>query len=127
VIAVDTSVWVAAQRKPAGREAATLGALLEADDVLLPLPVRVELLSGIARKDRKAFTRALAALPVVIPTEETWRLVESWVVPAADAGHRFAVTDLVVGALATEAGALVWSLDGDFERMAQIGLIRLYG
>jgi len=127
VIVVDTSVWIAAQRKPAGREAATLFNLLDSDDVLLPLPVRVELLSGIARKDRKAFTRALSALPVVIPTEETWRLVESWVAPAADAGHRFAVTDLVIAALATEAGALVWSLDADFEHMGEIGLVRLYG
>jgi predicted nucleic acid-binding protein len=38
-----------------------------------------------------------------------------------------AVTDLVIGALATETRALVWSLDADFERMGQIGLVRLYG
>jgi predicted nucleic acid-binding protein len=127
VIVVDTSVWIAAQRKPAGRDAATLFSLLDSDDVLLPLPVRIELLSGVARKDRKAFTRALSALPVIVPTEETWRLAESWVAPAADAGHRFAVTDLVIGALATETRALVWSLDTDFERMGEIGLVRLYG
>jgi predicted nucleic acid-binding protein len=126
VIVVDAAVWIAAQRKPAGRDAATLFRLVDSDDVLLPLPVRIELLSGIGRKDRKAFTRALSALPVVIPTEETWRLAESWVAPAADAGHRFAPTDLVIGALATEGGAPVWSLDADFERMRQIVLVRLY-
>jgi predicted nucleic acid-binding protein len=64
---------------------------------------------------------------VSIPTEETWRLAASWVAPVADAGHRFAVTDLVIGALATETRALVWSLDTDFERMGEIGLVRLYG
>ena len=127
MIVVDTSVWIAARQKPAGRDAATLFRLLDSDNVLLPLPVRIELLSGVARKDRKAFTRALSALPVIIPTEETWRLAESWVAPAADAGHRFAVTDLLIGALATETRALVWSLDADFERMGQIGLVRLYG
>ena len=88
MIVVDTSVWVAAQRKPAGRDATSLGSLLDADEVLLPLPVRVELLSGIARKDRKAFTRALSALPILVPTEDTWRVVERWVAPASDGGHR---------------------------------------
>jgi hypothetical protein len=33
----------------------------------------------------------------------------------------------VIGALATETRALVWSLDADFERMRQIGLVRLTG
>ena len=127
MIVVDTSVWVAAQLKPAGRDATTLGSLLDADEVLLPLPVRVELLSGIARKDRKAFTRALSALPILVPTEDTWRVVERWVAPASDGGHRFAVTDLLIGALAAESDALIWSVDLDFDRMAQLGLVRLYG
>ena len=126
MILADTSVWVDVQRRPHGRTATTFQALVDSDDLLLALPVRLELLAGISRTHRKAFVRALTALPVVRPTDETWRLVESWIPPAADRGHRFALTDLVIAALAREVDALVWSLDGDFARLEELGFARLY-
>jgi predicted nucleic acid-binding protein len=61
-----------------------------------------------------------------VPTESTWELVESWLDPAARAGERFGVTDLLIGALAAERAAPLWSLDHDFERMARLDLIRLH-
>lgn len=124
---VDTSVWVAAVREPAAQVATTLRQLIDADEVSLTLPVRLELMAGVAKKDRVAFRRALSALAVVVPTEDTWRVVEGWIEPAADAGHRFAVTDLIIAGLAHDIGALVWSLDADFLRMESLGLVRLYG
>ncbi len=127
MIVVDTSVWVAAVRDPAAAEAVVLRKLIDADEVSLALPVRLELMAGVARKDRTAFRRALSALPVIVPSEDTWRTVESWIEPAADAGHRFAVTDLLIAGLADEIGGLVWSLDADFRRMEALGLVRLYG
>jgi predicted nucleic acid-binding protein len=126
VILIDTSVWVAATREPASGAAKTLGLLIDADEVLLALPVRLELLAGVARKDRTVFTRALSALPVVAPSRDTWQLIESWIEPAANRGHRFAVTDLLIAGLAHEVDALVWSLDADFERMESLKMVRLY-
>ena len=127
MIVVDTSVWIAATRKPAEGHATRLRSLIDLDEVSLALPVRVELTAGVARKDRQAFTRALTALPVIVPSEDTWRIVEGWVAPAADAGYRFGVTDLLIAALAHELGGLVWSLDQDFARMAQLGFVQVYG
>ena len=126
MIVVDTSVWVAAVREPGASLARTLRSLIDADEASLALPVRCELLAGVAKRDRKAFTRALSALPVIVPTEGTWDIVGSWIEPAADAGQRFAVTDLLIAALARELGGLVWSLDEDFERMASLDLVGLY-
>lgn len=126
MIVVDTSVWIDVIRRPESPRGAAFRTLLDADEIALPLPVRLELTSGIARKDRQAFKRGLSALPLLVPTEETWQLMESWIEPGADAGRRFAITDLLIAALANEIIGLVWSLDSDFEAMASLGFVRLY-
>jgi predicted nucleic acid-binding protein len=127
VIAVDTSVWVSALRRRAGDTTApVLSRLLDADDVVLPLPVRIELVAGVGRSARDELKRSLAALPVVVPTEQTWSLVQAWTESAANAGFRFGLTDLLIAALAEEVGALVWSLDADFQQLAALNFVRLY-
>ena len=126
MIVVDTSVWIAALRSARSPEAAALGALLDADEVALAAPVRVEILSGASRRDRVALRRALSALPVLYPTEGTWSLIDQWVDRAGDARQRFGFGDLLIGALARDAGALVWSLDADFDRLSRLGLVDLY-
>jgi predicted nucleic acid-binding protein len=104
----------------------TLQGLLDAGEVALALPVRLELWAGTAKADRRAFRRAFSALPLLVPTEETWKPLDEWIARAADAGERFAVTDLLIARLADEIGALLWSLDRDFERMAHLKLVHSY-
>jgi predicted nucleic acid-binding protein len=127
VVLVDTSVWIAVLRSASAPEAPFLAQLLDADAVILPLPIRLELLSGAALRDRAKLRSRLSALAVAYPTEETWALIERWVTDAADKGQRFGIGDLLIAALAAERNALVWSLDGDFERMARMKLVQLYG
>ena len=124
MIVVDTSVWIAAQRRP--HVDRTLQSLLDADEVSLALPVRLELWAGVAKQDRKAHRAAFGALPQLVPTQETWLPLTGWIATAADAGERFAVSDLLIAALTTEIGGLVWSLDKDFERMERLGFVQRY-
>jgi predicted nucleic acid-binding protein len=126
VVLVDTSVWVAVLRSASAPEAPLLTQLIDADAVVLPLPVRIELLSGVRASARATLRTRLSALAVAHPTEETWALVEQWVVAAADKGQRFGIGDLLIAALAAERQALVWSLDADFERLAKLRLVQLY-
>jgi predicted nucleic acid-binding protein len=126
VIAVDTSVWVAAFRSETSREARVLQQLLDADEVGLPMPVRLEILGGASATDRKRLRRALSALPVLYPTQETWRLLDRWVERAAASGQRFGFGDLLIAALAAETRSLVWSLDAAFDRMERLDLVRCY-
>lgn len=79
MIVVDTSVWVAALCAATSPEAEVLASLLDADEVALPVPVRIELLSGVARTERARLRRVLSALPVLYPTEESWSLMNTWI------------------------------------------------
>ena len=124
MIVVDTSVWVAARRNPAVARA--LDSLLDADEVALALPVRLELWAGTAKRDRAAFTSAFSALAQLVPTDDTWRRMTDAIARAADAGERFAFVDMLIGVLAEDTGAFVWSLDSDFERMERLGLVSRY-
>ena len=126
MIVVDTSVWIDAHRRPSGKVAQTLNALLDADEVALPLPVRLELVAGVSRRDRAALMRGLSALPVIRPTHETWQLIERWVPAAADKGYRFGLSDWLIAALASEIGGMVWSLDEDFADLERLKLINRY-
>ena len=126
MIVVDTSVWVAALRHGTGDEARVLSALLDADEVTLPVPVRIEILAGASKRDLPRLRRVLSALPLVYPGEETWQVIDAWLDRATRSGQRFGFGDLLIGALARETGALVWSLDADFARMSRAGLVDLY-
>lgn len=124
MIVVDTCVWIAAARH--ARVAKPLRSLLEADEVALALPVRLELLAGTARQDRARFRRLYGALPQLHPTEDTWAVLPEWIQKAHDAGERFGLADLLVASSAAEVGGLVWSLDTAFERMEKLGFVSLY-
>jgi predicted nucleic acid-binding protein len=126
VIVADTSVWIDAHRRPAGLMARALKDLLDADEVALALPVRLELAAGVSRRDRPALLRALSGLPLIRPSDETWRLIDHWVPAVADKGHRFGLSDWLIAALTAEIGGLVWSLDDDFVKMERLDLVRRY-
>lgn len=125
MIVVDTSVWVAALRAD-GAEAKILRALLDDDEVLLAIPVKIELLSGTSKRQRAELRSALSSLPLAYPTDDTWRMTDEWTERAAPAGAAFGVGDLLIGAIAHEAGALVWSLDGAFARMERLRLVERF-
>jgi predicted nucleic acid-binding protein len=121
MIVVDTSVWIGARRDPT--IARTLDSLLDADEAAMALPVRLELWAGVSRQDRRPLDAALSALAQIVPDDETWPQMALAIERAADAGERFAFVDMLIATLATGSGALVWSLDSDFERMEHLGLV----
>ena len=125
MIVVDTSVWVEALRRD-GEQARVLRHLLDADDVLLPIPVKIELLSSVSQRERRTLRSGLSALPLAYPTDDTWRLVDSWTDRAVEAGASFGVGDLLIAALAHDAGALVWSNDRAFVRLERLQLVERY-
>ena len=126
MICVDTSVWVAAFRRADSAEAHHLSELLDSEEVGLPAPVRVEILVGASRRDRPRLRRLLSALAVLYPDTATWGRIDRWIDQAGDAGERFGASDLLIAAVTAQRGASLWSLDGDFDRMARLRFIDLH-
>ena len=126
MICVDTSVWVAALRDRDSAAGRRLDELLDRDEVALPIPVRVEILSGVSRAQEPQLRRALSGLPVLSPTDATWDRIDGWVRQAIGSGHRFGVGDLLIAAIAADHGMPLWSLDNDFQRMQRLGFVEGY-
>ena len=126
MICVDTSVWVAALRDRDSAAGRRLDELLDRDEVALPIPVRVEILSGVSRAQEPQLRRALSGLPVLSPTDATWDRIDGWVRQATGSGHRFGVGDLLIAAIAADHGMPLWSLDNDFQRMRRLGFVEGY-
>ena len=126
MIVVDSSIWITALRSRSCAEAITLGSLLDADEVALAAPVRTELLMGARATDRAKLADALRSVPLLYPSDETWRTIDRWTARASTAGRTFAIGDLLIGVLASEVGGLVWSHDVDFRRMEELDLVRRY-
>jgi len=126
VIAVDTSVWIDFFRGRDDVLGVHLENLLDADQVAMPAPVRIEILGGARKSELSRLRRVMDALPLLLPSPSAWSLIEGWIERAAGAGQCFGVGDLLVAAIAAENRASVWSLDGDFERMADLGWITVH-
>jgi predicted nucleic acid-binding protein len=126
VIFVDTSVWIEALRSADTAVAQRLTALLDSGDVALAAPVRIEILMGASNRDNPRLRRALSALPVFFPSEQTWARIDEWLDLARTAGERFGFADLLIAAIAADHDAEVWSLDSDFARMSRVGIIKVH-
>lgn len=126
MILIDTSVWVAFFRASDPHLIAHLRALLDEDQIALAIPVKLELLGGSGGEEMVRLRRVLTALPLLIPTETTWKRMEGWIEEAVASGERFGVADLLIAALAADHNAPLWSLDSDFERMQKLGFVRLH-
>lgn len=126
MILVDTSVWIEAFRRARGPQAEHLRILLDAAEVAMTPPVRIEILSGSSTADLPRLRRTLSALPLFVPGTQTWERMEGWIERAVQAGCRFGAADLLIAAVAAENDLSVWSLDGDFAAMAKLGFVRVH-
>lgn len=126
MIFVDTSIWVKALRFGESPEARHLASLVDAGPVALAAPVRIEILAGASTRDHVRLRRVLSALPLFLPTERTWTLIDGWLHRARTAGERFGFADLLIAAIAADNSGPIWSLDADFARMARVGFLKLH-
>lgn len=126
MILVDTSVWIRYLRDRDDQIAEVLERLIDEDQIVISAIVELELASGAPASQRSLLRRLLSALPVIVPTRDTFDLAAQLVDRGRAGGHVFGATDLVIAATAVERGAWVWSSDSEFLRLARLGVVKLF-
>lgn len=124
MILVDTSVWVEFFRGSNHLIISQMEDLINDNQIILAAPVRIELLNGARKSKLIILKRVLDALPLIIPTHETWIRIEEWIGKIINKGHRFGFADLLIASLSIDAKASIWSLDVDFTIMKKMALIK---
>jgi predicted nucleic acid-binding protein len=126
MVLVDSSVWIEFFRGRKADVVEQLSALIDADEVALAAPVRLEILLGASKTELPHLRRVLSALPLLLPGPDIWTKLDTWVDRARRAGERFGAMDLLIAAIANEHGVPLWSTDADFTRMGRLGLVKLH-
>jgi predicted nucleic acid-binding protein len=120
VVLPDTSIWVTYLR--AGGEDITgeLSAMLERREVLACGPVVAELVAGARPSDRAPLLASLAGLPCAELDHPAWQSVGLLAAELRDLGQRLPLTDLEIAVAAHSSGAVLWTADHHFDRLAPL-------
>ena len=118
---VDTSVWIRADRKKKSEFQHRLKALVVAGTAHICWPVRVELLIGSKNDERfQTLDEQLSILPHLPITDIAWRESARIGQKLARSGQTVSLVDLLIAAAAIEANMTLWTVDGDFKRVAAV-------
>jgi predicted nucleic acid-binding protein len=127
MILVDSSVWIDFfHRRPgeAGRELRRL--ITEAEPLALTGIVVLEVLQGLTR-EVEGVEAYLAQWDLLEPRGmETYRRAAALFRQARGKGIELTTIDSLIATLALENGAILFTLDRDFTRIAQFTALRLY-
>lgn len=123
---IDTSVWIRADRKRDSQVSERLKTLLRLGAARVCWPVRAELLVGVKDEQQWAtLDDSLSAIDHVPVTENTWRLASKSGWKLARRGQTVPIVDLIIAAAAIEADLVLWTVDSDFDRIADVSPLQL--
>ena len=127
MVIVDSCVWITALRREGDLLVkCAVESLLDEYEATLCSPVRLVVLGGARKQDRKALEGYFAILPNLRPRSVDWRQAcdNAWCL--ADCGIRVPWLDLLVATVSIRVGCRIYSLDKHFELMAKHLPLQLY-
>jgi predicted nucleic acid-binding protein len=127
VILPDTSVWIdylgatASSSRAGGNTspAEELDALIEDGQIVICGPVIAELMAGARGHQRDELARQLGAHPWIEIKHADWLAVGHAAARLQERGQMTPLIDVQIAVCAVCAKAELWTLDRDFERIAE--------
>ncbi|HSZ21127.1 MAG TPA: PIN domain nuclease [Candidatus Acidoferrum sp.] len=127
MILVDTSVWIDFFRPAPGRAGAELRRMIEeAEPFALTGVIVTEILRGL-RRDVHRIERYLSLWEMIEPRGfSTYREASTISRLGRSKGISLTTIDSLIAAIALEHGAILFSMDKDFSRIARVAALHLY-
>ena len=121
MVIADSNIWIYYLRDPHSEVGSTLQALLDADRILMTEVVLAEVLQG-ARTEREfdILLSHLTALPYQEMSKDTWVSAGRIGLELRLTKGLIPLTDLAIAAVALEYDHEVCTLDGHFDRIADL-------
>lgn len=127
MVLVDSSAWIDALRRDGDiHTKLAIQGLLDEYEALLCAPVRLEVLGGARKEERRRLNEYLSILPYASMEEELWQqaIENAW--RLRDQGITTPWNDILIATLAIEHEVRVYSLDKHFEMMQPALSLTLY-
>jgi predicted nucleic acid-binding protein len=122
MILVDSSVWIEAARRHGDLATkVALRALLDEYEAAWCSPVKLEVLGGARKEERRALERFFAVIPYVECCEAEWEAAKALAWRAREGGLTVPWNDLLISATAAARGWRVFSRDAHFASLANFG------
>jgi predicted nucleic acid-binding protein len=125
MVLVDSSVWIEGLRRNGSLEVKlALEGLLDVYEAQLCDPVRLEVLGGARKSERKKLSACFALLPFRACTHEDWALAMEISWKLRDAGVTVPWMDVLIAAIGLRESTRVYSVDKHFVLMSEtLGLL----
>ena len=127
MVLVDSSVWIEALRRQGRLDVkVALEALLEAYEAQLCAPVRLEVMGGSRKEERRMIGSYFSIIPYRAVSTEDWDRAISLSWRLRDAGLTVPWLDVLIASLAIHDCVRLYSIDAHFEKIAEIAGLILY-
>lgn len=122
MVLVDSSVWIEAARRQGDLATkVALRALLDEYEAAWCSPVKLEVLGGARREERRALEMFFGVIPYVACGEPEWEAAKALAWRTREAGHTLPSNDVLISATAASRGWRVFSRDAHFATLASLG------
>lgn len=127
MVLVDSSVWIEAARRQGDLATkVALRALLDEYEAAWCSPVKLEVLGGARREERRALELFFGVIPYVECRDAESDAAKALAWRARDAGHTLPWNDFLISATAAARGWRLYGRDAHFATLAGLGGAVLY-
>ncbi len=127
MVLVDSSVWIEGLRRQGRLEVKlALEGLLDAYEAQWCSPVRLEVLGGARREERRALGAYFSVIPYRQTTPADWERAVALAWKVRDQGLTVPWLDILIAAIALHDGSRVYAIDLHFQKLASLTGLLLY-